>query len=46
MDLRPYEMVKIKKDEFGKPGKIIVLTECTTILDNKEMKWHIKAVIL
>lgn len=31
--LRPYEEIKIKKDEFGKPGKIIVLTSSTTVLD-------------
>ena len=33
-DLRPFELVKIKKDENGKPGKIIVLTECVTILES------------
>ncbi len=35
--LRPFEEVKIKKDEFGKPGRIIILTSSTTILD-KELK--------
>ena len=33
MDLRPFEEIKIKKDKFGKADKIIVLTSCTTILD-------------
>ena len=34
MDLRPHEEIKIKKDREGKPGKIIVLTECVTILES------------
>lgn len=34
--LRPFEEIKIKKDEFGKPGRIIVLASSTTILDYKE----------
>lgn len=31
--LRPYEVIKIKKDEFGNPKKIIVMTESTTTLE-------------
>ncbi len=38
MDLRPFEVIKIKKDEFGKPGRVIILTESTTILDSVEDK--------
>jgi len=32
-DLRPFEEIRIKKDEYGKPGKIIILTSGTTLLD-------------
>lgn len=32
-NLRPYEEIKIKKDEKGLPGRIIVLTSSTTFLD-------------
>lgn len=31
--LQPFEEIKIKKDEFGKPNRIIVLSSTTTILD-------------
>jgi predicted Ser/Thr protein kinase len=34
--LRPFEEIKIKKDEFGKPGRIVVLSSSTTILDYEE----------
>lgn len=35
-DLRPFERIVIKKDDFGKPGKIIILTEGVTLLDYEE----------
>lgn len=38
MNLRPFEVIKIKKDEFGKPNRVIVMTESTTILDSLEEK--------
>lgn len=31
--LRPFEEIRIKKDGFGKTGKIIILSSSTTILD-------------
>ncbi len=34
--LRPFEELKIKADEFGKPCKIIMLSSGTTILDYQE----------
>lgn len=34
--LRPFEVIKIKKDEFGRPGRIIIMAESTTILDYEE----------
>ena len=34
--LKPYEEIRIKADEFGKPGRIIVLSSSTTILDYED----------
>lgn len=31
--LRPFEEIKIKKDEFGRVNRIIVLSSSTTMLD-------------
>jgi hypothetical protein len=34
--LRGQELIKIKKDDYGKPGRIIVQAESTTYLDYSE----------
>lgn len=36
--LRPFEEIKIKKDDFGRPGRVIVLSSSTTILDYEKEK--------
>ena len=36
--LRPFEQVVIKKDEFGKSNRIIILSSSTTILDYVEVR--------